>query len=139
MIFFHRPLRALLFSIGAVAIMASSISSMAGCGGHAAFTPPPHISVSLSMPLVVVPQTGMEVIVPISIMSPSETALVAVTGLPGGILQGYSASDTNPSGVLTFTGGPVTPIGTYMPTITVNSAGATASTQFKLVVTKSAN
>jgi hypothetical protein len=115
-------------------------ASMIGCGGTSALGPaPPNISVSLSTPSVIVPQTGMEVIVPISIVSPSETALVAVTGLPGGIQQGYYASDTNPSGILTFMGGSVTPLGTYMPTITVHSAGAVASTQFVLVVTKSAN
>lgn len=132
---FHRPLRALL-----VPIVAALLGPMPGCGGGGAFVPaPPHISVSLSAPSVVVPQTGMEIIVPISIMSPSETAIVAVTGLPGGILQGYLPSDTNPSGILTFMGGSNTPIGTYMPTINVHSAGATASTQFTLVVTKSAN
>ncbi|MGA2534526.1 MAG: hypothetical protein ABSF53_00820 [Terracidiphilus sp.] len=131
---FQRPLQAIL-----VPIAGGFICAMTGCGGSGTFTStPPHISVSLSAPSVSVSQDGMQVVVQISIVSPSETALVSVTGLPGGIKQGYSPSDTNPSGDLTFIGSPAAPIGTYMPTITVSSAGATASTQFTLVVTNAA-
>jgi len=134
MLYSSRPCRSLLISF----LFASLLTSIPGCGGGSAFSQPPQISVSLNTPSVVVPQTGMQVVVPINIMSPSETALVNVSGLPGGILQGYAPSDTNPSGVLTFKGDSSAPIGTYMPTITVHSAGAIASTQFTLMVTKSA-
>jgi hypothetical protein len=109
-----------------------------GCGGSAGAPAAPVISVSISAPVVIVSQDGTETVTPISIASPSETATVVLTGLPGGILQGYQPSDTNPSGVLTFVGGSNTPVGTYMPTITVHSAGAVATTQFTLQVTKAA-
>jgi hypothetical protein len=77
----------------------------------------------------------MQVTVPIQIDSTSETAIVMVVGLPGGIEETYRASDTNPSGTLFFTGSPAAMVGTYMPTIEVSSAGAMATTQFQLVVT----
>ena len=92
------------------------------------------ITVSLPISTVVVPQDGTQVIVPIDITSTSETALVAVSGLPSGLQEKYAASDTNPSGSLVFTASTATPAGTYTPTVTVNSAGQTASTNFTLVV-----
>ena len=93
------------------------------------------ITVSLPISTVVVPQDGTPVIVPIDITSTSETALVAVSGLPSGLQEEYAASDTNPSGSLRFTASPATPAGTYTPTVTVNSASQIASTHFTLVVT----
>jgi len=93
------------------------------------------ITVSLPISTVVVPQDGTQVIVPIDITSTSETALVAVSGLPSALQEKYAASDTNPSGSLAFTASAATPPGTYTPTVTVNSAGQTASTNFTLVVT----
>jgi hypothetical protein len=123
--------------LAALLVSASGVS-VSGCGGSSGAPTPPAISVSISAPIVIVSQDGMETVTPISIASPSETATVVLTALPGGILQGYQPSDTNPSGVLTFVGGANTPVGTYMPTITVHSAGAVATTQFKLQVTKSA-
>ena len=108
----------------------------AGCGGggDSIITAPP-IAVSLPVSTVVVPQDGTQVIVPILITSTSETALVSVRGLPAGVQVKYTASDTNPSGSLAFTGSAVTPQGTYSATVTVNSAGQTASTNFTLVIT----
>ena len=94
------------------------------------------ITVSLPISTVVVPQDGTQVIVPIDITSTSETALVAVRGLPSGLQEKYAASDTNPSGSLAFTASRATPAGTYAATVTVNSAGQTASTNFTLVVTE---
>jgi hypothetical protein len=93
------------------------------------------ITVSLPISTVVVPQDGTHVIVPIDITSTIETALVTVSGLPSGLQEEYAASDTNPSGSLTFTASAATPAGTYTPTVTVNSAAQTASTNFTLVVT----
>lgn len=93
------------------------------------------IKVSLPISTVVVPQDGTQVIVPIDITSTSETALVAVSGLPSDLQEQYAASDTNPSGSLAFTASAATPTGTYTPTVTVNSAGQTASTHFTLIVT----
>jgi hypothetical protein len=109
----------------------------AGCssGGGSIIAQVP-IKVSLPISTVVVPQDGTQVVVPIFITSTSETALVAVSGLPSGLQEKYAASDTNPSGSLVFTASTATPAGTYTPTVTVNSAGQTASTNFTLVVTE---
>ena len=99
-------------------------------------TPPPPISVALQPDSFNVTQGGAPVIVEIAIKSTSETALVMVTGLPGGVSEKYAASDTNPSGTLTFTANAGAKTGTYMPGITVDSAGQTALTMFTLVVKK---
>ena len=107
----------------------------AGCGGGGSIITQTPITVSLPISTVDVPQDGTQVIVPIDITSTSETALVAVSGLPSGLQEKYAASDTNPSGTLAFTASAATPEGTYTPTVTVNSAGQTASTNFTLVVT----
>jgi len=115
-------------------VFAYSALAAVGCGGSGSMSPQVPISVSLPMPTVVVSQNGTPVIVPIDISSTSETALVFVRGLPGGIQETYAASDTNPSGILTFTASTATPPGTYMPTVTVNSAEQMASTSFTLVV-----
>jgi len=95
---------------------------------------PMPIMVSLPVSTVVVPQDGTQVVVPINITSTSETALVSVSGLPIGLQEKYAASDTNPSGSLAFTASAATPAGIYTPTVTVQSAGQTASTNFTLVV-----
>ena len=123
-----RSLRAL--SAVAVAL------AFAGCGGERGIMTVPPISVSLAQPKVVVMRAGKPVIVEIAIQSSSETALVALTGLPAGIQESYAASDTNPSGTLTFTAVATAQLGMFMPTITVNSAGQMASTSFTLVVEK---
>lgn len=108
--------------------------SLAGCGGAAGYTSnmPP---ISVMVPATVtVPQNGMPVVVQINIDSPSETALVSFVGLPGGVQEKYSASDTSPSGDLTFTGSDVVSPGSYKVIVMVISAGQTASTSFTLVV-----
>jgi hypothetical protein len=79
-------------------------------------------------------QGAASVTVPIQIASPSETALVAVSGLPAGIQVKYASTDTNPSGTLTFTANVSAMTGNFMPTVTVMSAGLTASAGFTLVV-----
>ena len=114
---------------------AAAVLALAGCGGAGRMTAPP-ISVFLVESKVFVMPKGMPVIVQIAIQSTSETALVAFTGLPAGVEVKYSASDTSPSGILTFTAGATEQLGTFMPTVTVNSAGQTASTSFTLVVEK---
>lgn len=107
-----------------------------GCGGGSGSgtNPVNPISVSLSSSTVVVPQDGMPSSVQITIKSTSETALVSFAGLPGGIQATYAASDTNPSGPVTFVATTSAPAGTYSASVTANSAGQTASTQFTLVV-----
>jgi hypothetical protein len=112
-----------------------------GCGGggggsaSGGDTPPVNpISVSLSSSTVIVPQDGMPTSIQIVIKSTSETALVSFTGMPGGVQATYAASDTNPSGPLTFVAATSVSAGTYSPTVVVNSANQTASTQFTLVV-----
>ncbi len=110
-----------------------------GCGGrgNSVIVQPP-IAVPLPISTVVVSQDGMQVLVPIQITSTSETALVAVQGLPTGVQVRYAASDTNPSGSLAFTATSQSPEGTHSPTVTVNSAGQTASTNFTLIITATA-
>jgi hypothetical protein len=72
--------------------------------------------------------------VQLTIKSTSETAIVSFNGLPGGVQATYAASDTNPSGPLTFVATKSAPAGTYAAGVTANSAGQTASSQFTLVV-----
>lgn len=98
-------------------------------------TPNP-ITVSFLVSSVKVPQDGTRVSVSILIVSTSETALVAVGGLPAGLSEKYVFSDTNPSGALEFTASPQTPLGAYTLTVKVNSAGQTASTMLTLIVTE---
>lgn len=113
---------------------AGLVFATAGCGGSMGLSAQVPITVSLVISTVVVPQDGTTVIVPITITSSSETALVSVTGLPGDVLVKYAASDTNPSGTLAFTATATSQAGTYMPIVTVMSAGQTASTSFTLIV-----
>jgi hypothetical protein len=116
--------------IAAVTLVAS------GCGGGSGSGNPPAISVMLDQSSIVVSQDGKPVIVQLFIDSPSETALVSFTGMPGGVEVSYQASDTSPSGTLTFIGSKNAPLGTYTPKVTAQSAGATATTTFTLVVQK---
>ena len=106
---------------------------MTGCGGSGSPMIAP-ITVSLSSTTVVVPQDGTPVHIQINIRSTSETALVSFTGMPGGVSAGYAATDTNPSGLLTFMATGKVSVGTYMPIITVNSASQTATVKFTLIV-----
>jgi hypothetical protein len=111
--------------------------SVAGCGGGGSFYISPTktpITVFLPISVIIVSQSGMQVSVPIQITSTSETALVMVGGLPGGVEEKYASSDTNPSGTLAFTANKSAPLGTYMPIITVISAGQTVTTTFTLIV-----
>jgi hypothetical protein len=128
-----RSMVRLLHLLSAAALPGAILAG--GCGGRGGLiiTQQP-IAVSLPISTVVVPQDGMQVIVPINITSTSETALVSVSGLPSGVQVKYSASDTSPSGSLAFTADASAQQGTYVPTVTVNSAGATASSSFTLVI-----
>lgn len=105
-----------------------------GCSHGAGFTAPVPISVTLAIGTVTVPRGGTPVVVPLSIISTSETASVNVINLPTDLAEDYSASDTNPSGTLKFTAGKLTPIGSYKPTVMVVSARETAMTTFTLIV-----
>jgi hypothetical protein len=123
-------LRSLKSALGAAALI-----SVLGCGGNSGDKIPPIIlSVSLSNTTVDVPQGGT-VYVPVTIDAPTETATFAMTGLPPGVAQSYKESESNPSGLLTLTASTSSPLGAYMPTITVGSSGQTASLVFTLVVT----
>jgi hypothetical protein len=106
-----------------------------GCGGRTGTTLANPISVSLVNSTVTVQQGGAAVNVQIQIQSTSETAVVSVVGLPTGVSVKYAATDTNPSGLLTFTANAQATKGTFMPMINVLSAGQAAATQFTLVVT----
>lgn len=119
------------FVVCAVALAAN------GCGGAATggMSGNP-ISVSLNNTTVKVQRGGAAATVLIEIMSPSEDALVSVAGLPGGVAESYAASESSPSGTLMFKAGKSATLGTYMPKVTVMSAGQTAMTKFTLVVEK---
>jgi len=117
-------------------VCAGAVIAPAGCGGGASMLPSVQvpITVSLVISTIKVPRDGTNVIVPITITSSSETALVNVSGLPFGVQVNYASTDTNPSGTLTFVAGVDSQAGTYKPTVTVFSAGQTASTTFTLIV-----
>ena len=116
-------------------VVLAAACAIAGCGGGSGgMVPIQPITVSLSASRITVPEGGKPVYLQIIITSTSETALVNFTGLPAGVKVTYAASDTNPSGLLTFTATSAAPAGTFMPTVTVNSAGQTASLQFTLIV-----
>ncbi len=126
----HRLVPSILRSL-----MIGCILAIIGCGGSGGSgMVTRHITVFLPVSTIVLAQGGSSVTVPIQIDSTSETALVMVGGLPGGIQVTYAASDTNPSGSLTFGATAASMKGTYMPFVTVNSAGQTASTGFTLIV-----
>ena len=111
------------------------MSSLAGCGSHAAFGPQPIVlNVRVSNPTVTVPTNGTSVLVPITVVAPTETVTFLINGLPGGLTATYKESESNPSGLLTLIASTSTQAGTYMPQITVGSSGQTASTSFTLVV-----
>jgi hypothetical protein len=108
--------------------------AMAGCGGGGGSNPPPvTLAVTLGSANVVVPQDGTAATVQVTISGPSGTATVTVGGLPAGVTEQFAATAGGPSGTLTFTGSATALAGTYTPTVTVNSAGQTASTNFTLV------
>jgi hypothetical protein len=119
--------------IGLPALVCAGVLS--GCGGKAGYpgtgTP---VTVSLAVSQVVVAQNGKPTGVVVTIQSTSETALVTAGGLPAGVHMSYAASDTNPSGLLTFTANSSSPLGVSMPTLTVVSAGQTVTLQFSLKV-----
>jgi len=119
--------------LGAMILAAALV--MTGCGGRSGgMVPMVPISVSLSSSTVVVSLGGAPTYAQITIKSPSETAQVSFVGLPAGVKVTYAASDTNPSGLLTFTAATSASAGTTMPIVTVNSAGQTASVQFKMIL-----
>jgi len=118
-------------------LLACSLLAGCGCGGGGSVGGQTPITVSFPVSTVTVTPGGPEAIIPINITSTSETALVMIKGLPGGVQERYSASDTNPSGSLGFTANASATPGTYMPTVTVNSAGQTASASFTLIVAAS--
>jgi hypothetical protein len=97
------------------------------------------ISVALPIATVVLTQNGAQASIPIQITSTSETALVMVGGLPAGVSETYAASDTNPSGTLTFGANGSAPLGTFMPIVKVMSAGQNAAANFTLIVKMSSS
>ncbi len=122
---------------GALSIAAAAMAmAMSGCGGGAGSGSfgGPSISVALSSSTVVVASDGTPTYIQIRIQSTSETALVSFVGIPAGVQVIYQASDTNPSGLLTFKATGKVKAGTSMPVVTVNSAGQTAMANFTLIV-----
>jgi hypothetical protein len=118
-----------------VIILVIVTGAASGCGGGGVGSVPMvPITVSLSPSTVVVVPGGASVRAQITINSTSETALVSLSGLPGGVSGMYASTDTNPSGTLTFIATKSAVAGTYMPMVIVNSAGQTASRRFTLNV-----
>jgi hypothetical protein len=115
--------------------IAVSMSSCAGGNSNRDGTPAQNpISVHLPISTVELNPGAGPVTIPIQIDSPSETALVTVNGFPAGVGVTYSASDTNPSGTLTFAANSSAMQSSQMPTVTVFSSGQKVSTMFTLVV-----
>src|SRR3954467_13618348 len=133
----RRPLPAAAIGLALVASM------FTGCGGGTgSFSGTPRgapITISLSNSSVVVAKGGKPTFIQLTIMSTSETAVVSLGALPGGVQVSYAASDTNPSGLLTFTANSTAPVGTSMPILMVNSAGQTATLTFTLTVAAAMN
>jgi len=107
---------------------------LAGCAGGSGRSAQNPVSVYLPIPKIELTEGAGAIIIPIQIASPSETAQVAVSNLPAGVQVRYASTDTNPSGTLSFMANESAMAGTFMPIVTVNSAGLTASTGFTLVV-----
>lgn len=116
---------------------ASSAIPMCGCGdaGPNMLNGPP-VTVMLGLQKITVSPDGEPVSELIFIASPSETAVVSFTGLPNGVSVKYAASDTSPSGTLTFMASSYSPAGSYTMKVTAMTAGQTASTTCTLVVEK---
>lgn len=111
--------------------------TICACGGGNRNIGPgstPPISARLSSTTVVVAPDGTPTYVQILINSTSETAVVNFAVMPAGVQATYRASDTNPSGLLTFMVTSKVMAGTYMPIITVNSAQQTTMIGFTLIV-----
>jgi hypothetical protein len=130
---FARRELALLWTL-AVLLPVGLVASGCGKTPSSSTGSPTPITVSLATPSIVVAQDGTPASVNITITSTSETALVSITGLPGGIQERYAASDTNPSGILTFVADSSAAAGTYTPVITVNSAGQMATARLSMTV-----
>lgn len=117
-----------------IVLTCNSVGILIGCGGSGGFSFLNPISVYLPVSTVVLMPGAPAVSIPIQIRSSSETALVSVSGLPAGVSAKYAASDTNPSGSLTFTAGASAMNGSYTLTITVMSSSQTTSTPLTLIV-----
>ena len=115
-------------------LLSACALTLAGCGGGSGSSVQNPISVYLPIATVELTPGAAPVTIPIQIASPSETALVSVSGLPAGVQVKYASTDTNPSGTLTFEANGSAMVGNFMPTITVMSSGLTASTGLTLVV-----
>ena len=114
-------------------LLACSLT-LAGCGGGGGSSVRNPISVYLPIATIELSRGAGPVTIPIQIASPSETALVSVSGLPSGVQEKYASTDTNPSGTLTFGANATAMTGIFTPTITVMSSGLTASTGLTLTV-----
>ena len=115
-------------------LLCALLPALCACGGGSGYPTPRPISVYLPISTVQLTAGAKAVTIPIQINSTSETALVYVIGLPAGVQFTYSASDTNPSGSLTFQANSSAMMGSYMPTVIAMSAGSTASSAFTLEV-----
>ena len=91
------------------------------------------LSISLGSTVVVVPQDGTAVSVPLAVVAPSGSPSVTVSSLPAGVSEQFAAANGGPSGTLTFTGSTSASAGSYAPTVTVTLAGQNASEGFTLV------
>ena len=114
---------------------AGLVLAAAGCGGgsSSATTPPVPLSISLGTSTVVVPQDGAAAAVPLTIVGPTGTPSVSVTGLPSGVAEQFAAAAGSLSGTLTFTGSASLAAGSYPSTVTVTLAGQSANASVTLV------
>jgi hypothetical protein len=126
-------LRSLDAILGVAALGVALASS--GCGGGGASTPaaPVTLSIALGSTTVAVPQDGAAVQLPVTIVGPTGTASVTVSGLPPGVTEQFAVANGGPSGTLTLTGSTSAAAGSSTPTVTVSLAGQTATESFTLV------
>src|ERR1700751_2040585 len=99
-----RPLLLRLDPISKTALVGFSLA-VSACGGGGSRSGMLQVPITVSLPIfkVIVTRCYGLMSVQIQIRSISETAVVSVENLPGGVQVTYAASDTNPSGSLTFT------------------------------------
>jgi hypothetical protein len=111
----------------------SNYLAAAGTASVSVTSAPVSLSISLGSTVVVVPQDGTAVSVPLAVVAPGGSPSVTVSGLPAGVSEQFAAANGGPSGTLTFTGSTSASSGSYTPTVTVALGGQSASSGFTLV------
>ncbi|MGD0830205.1 MAG: hypothetical protein ABR907_04630 [Terracidiphilus sp.] len=117
-----------------VAIFATLVIALTGCGGGSTSTttPPPVLGVTLGASSLVVPQDGAAAQLPVNITGATGSVTVTVSGLPAGVTQNFKVT-TSPSVALIFTGSPSASSGSAVVTVRASTSAQSASQTFTLV------